>query len=263
MITVILNSMEGPLQLMLAKADANKDLMLIDQNIWEPGGQGAETLIPNLSALLKKNSLTANDINRIACVRGPGSFTGIRLALSTAVGLSISIPASPEMAGLDYLPILAHTAVEDINQNELPGTLWIITHARRGQVNIQGFAVNEQKALSALFPPQNCLLEAALKLIQEKTKGTMFISGSGVSRNAERLNQDLQEARIINDKFYIPSTASLLAAANSAIYSKNAIEPLYLRDSDAEENLPYIAAGLGLDPHQAMLDLLRLTGKVN
>jgi hypothetical protein len=36
--------------------------------------------------------------------------------------------------------------------------------------------------------------------------------------------------------------------------------PLYLRPCDAEENLPGIAAGLGLDPEEAALALKRLQG---
>ena len=131
MITLILNSMEGPLQLLLAENDSQgENLKLKAYQEWEPQGQGAETLIPNLAALLAQNKLAASDICRIACVRGPGSFTGIRLALTTALGLARSIASQPLLAGLDYLPLLANTALEEVSSSQLPASVWVLTHAR-------------------------------------------------------------------------------------------------------------------------------------
>ena len=45
-------------------------------------------LIPEIAALLQKQQATMSDIEAIVVVSGPGSFTGIRVGLSTAKGLS-------------------------------------------------------------------------------------------------------------------------------------------------------------------------------
>ncbi len=48
----------------------------------------AEDLIPNIEMLLKQANISTNDLELIAVSRGPGSFTGIRIGISTAIGLA-------------------------------------------------------------------------------------------------------------------------------------------------------------------------------
>jgi tRNA threonylcarbamoyladenosine biosynthesis protein TsaB len=49
----------------------------------------ARLLMPMLAGLLEHANLAFTDIDRFAVTTGPGSFTGIRVALATAHGLSI------------------------------------------------------------------------------------------------------------------------------------------------------------------------------
>ncbi len=53
-------------------------------------------------------SETAGRLKGIACVRGPGSFTGLRLVLSSVLGLHKAW--GTPLAGIDYLPLLAQGA---------------------------------------------------------------------------------------------------------------------------------------------------------
>lgn len=51
----------------------------------------AEDLLANIDKLLNRNSRSRHDIGLIAVSAGPGSFTGIRIGLSTAIGLKIGL----------------------------------------------------------------------------------------------------------------------------------------------------------------------------
>lgn len=52
----------------------------------------AENLLPQIDALLKKANVTIKDIQALAVGVGPGSFTGIRIAIATAKGLASVLP---------------------------------------------------------------------------------------------------------------------------------------------------------------------------
>lgn len=60
-------------------------------NLYEPyPSMQAERLIPMADAVLKSSNLTFKDIDYLVTTRGPGSFTGIRIALAAAAGFLIA-----------------------------------------------------------------------------------------------------------------------------------------------------------------------------
>ncbi len=266
-ILLLLNAAEGLLQIGLAASGQIKAWRELPA-----ARQGAEVLIPTLAGMLAEGGYNRTQISRIACVRGPGSFTGIRLALTTAFGLSRAITRpvgqGPLLAGLDYLPLLASSVLTEASG--LPANLaalWVLTHARRGQVNIQGFSADS----AALNEPETVSLSEAVAKITSQTAATAPISpaatvalvGSGLTRNKEELTQSLPTALLLPEAHNNPSPHAMLRLAENAIYSRDPIEPLYLRPCDAEENLPGIAAGLGLDPEEAALALKRLQTRID
>jgi tRNA threonylcarbamoyladenosine biosynthesis protein TsaB len=52
------------------------------------GGTFSAQLIPQISAILKRHNLTKNDIEGLAVVSGPGSFTGLRVGLAAIKALA-------------------------------------------------------------------------------------------------------------------------------------------------------------------------------
>ena len=70
---------------------------LIDSVSYEAWQCQSEKMIPELKALLEKHSYSSNDISGVIVGIGPGSYTGIRIALTTAkvLCLSLNIPLYP------------------------------------------------------------------------------------------------------------------------------------------------------------------------
>lgn len=74
-------------------------------------GQGgvsrAEDLLPNIDLLLTRSKISKIDIRAIAVSAGPGSFTGIRIGIATALGLgkalSIKIMTIPILDAIALL----------------------------------------------------------------------------------------------------------------------------------------------------------------
>ncbi|MFA6365671.1 MAG: tRNA (adenosine(37)-N6)-threonylcarbamoyltransferase complex dimerization subunit type 1 TsaB [Candidatus Hydrogenedentales bacterium] len=57
----------------------------------ESGFRHSETLLPTIERCLADASIGLKDIDLIACTSGPGSFTGLRIGMSTAKGLSLAL----------------------------------------------------------------------------------------------------------------------------------------------------------------------------
>lgn len=56
----------------------------IDKITWQAHRKLGETIHLKIKELLSKNKLDLKDLDAIACYKGPGSFTGLRIGLTVA-----------------------------------------------------------------------------------------------------------------------------------------------------------------------------------
>jgi len=64
----------------------------------DAGMRHSELVMDGLDALMRKAGLAPSDIGGVACMGGPGSFTGLRIGFSIAKGLALSL-------GVPFAPI--------------------------------------------------------------------------------------------------------------------------------------------------------------
>jgi len=88
--------------------------LVTEQNRYEfsssRGFKHSETLVEEIDLFLKREDLSVSDLDLIVCPGGPGSFTGLRIGMATAKGLSlgsgvpmVTVPTLDMLAyGLDY-----------------------------------------------------------------------------------------------------------------------------------------------------------------
>lgn len=77
---------------------------LVAGHIGEGSTSRSEDLLPAVEALLRGANATARDIGRIAVSLGPGSFTGLRIGIASALGLSKALKC--EVVGVPLLPAM-------------------------------------------------------------------------------------------------------------------------------------------------------------
>jgi len=193
-------------------------------------------LIPKLiNNCLKIIDTDLSDISRLACVIGPGSFTGLRISISILTGISMSknIP----MGGINYLDLLAHNAFLSVK-----GRVFVILYAKINLVYVQGF--DGPDPICPIHPPTVCRLDKVKDLF-DTHKGEVYVLGSGVRRYEGLF--DKWPITVLDPVFDRPSLESLIKYSSKIEYLTKPMSPLYLRPSDAEENLEDIVKKRGLN----------------
>jgi len=233
---LVINGTEELLQVVIG----NSQGILFHSAINAPG-RTMKFLVPTLAEGLKRLDLSLKDLDGIACTRGPGSFTGIRIVLATIEGMTRGSGIS--VCGLEYLPILA----ADIPYH-FSGEAWILTYARKAMVYIQGFAM---PGAAPLAPADACTLEEAGAILRSR-KVPLVLHGSGLKKNMSFFQDLVPKSSQILQKGCAPTPEGLLKAGLEGIFSHTPILPLYIRHSDAEDNLASIARKRGISLQDAL-----------
>lgn len=250
-VALVLNNCEERLQLVLGLLNGESAPELLSSRELCVPRRTVQFLLPAVAEMLAEQELAPGALRRIAVTRGPGSFTGVRLALSAAAGLAAASPQRTLQAGLDYLPLVAAAALE---LSERP--VFALTYARRGQVYLQRFTQDQAQG-----PLKALKAEDAASEIQDTNEPAMLV-GTGLHKNFE-IFSPLADAghTLLGPHLSAPSPDVLLLAASRAAYSTAPINPEYGRAADAEDNLDAIAAQRGIDPAEARRMLAQSRGE--
>ncbi len=120
----------------------------------------AEALAPVLAKLLKKAGVKPARIGCVAVGIGPGSFTGLRIAVTTAKVLSYTLKT--KLVGISSLEAMARTAGSD-------GEYAALVDAKKSQVYAAVYQ-RKNKRWKTLRKPGLFLREDVLKSLKKETQ---------------------------------------------------------------------------------------------
>lgn len=151
---------------------------------WRCGQNHSVELMPNLNRLLEKNDIDIKSVSGVIVARGPGSFNGLRVGVSTAKGLAFGLGA----------PIVGVSTLEAAAWQHAGTGLPIcpILNAGRGEIATATYQQKEGewKQITAEHI-------STVKALCRETKGKAVFCGEPTSAIIEDLTERLGEKAVI------------------------------------------------------------------
>ena len=177
-----------------------------------------KNLIPMTGEALKEAGIEKKDLTHVACSIGPGSFTGVRVGVSTARALCqvLEIPAVP-VGTLDAF-IMKPCKTRYIAA---------ILNARRGQVYGMVYDKEEERFL---LPPSACMLTDVVECVEcNNIFGDLTYFGDGIDAYFEK---DWQQKTLTKDG---RNNLKKLAYAGDNVETSDISDAVNKRNFDAEK----------------------------
>lgn len=187
----------------------------------------SEKLLPAVVRTLEILDIPLERIDFYAVTVGPGSFTGLRVAVSTVKGLAFA--TGKRVVPLSTLEVIARAFAF------VPYPICPILDARKGEVYAALFRWSE-RGFERIMDDTVMSVEALLSLISEKT---LFV-GDGLEIYGGKIREIFGHKAIIAEPFRgipLPSIVALLGedrAKSGQTVSARELVPKYLRKSEAE-----------------------------
>lgn len=193
------------------------------------------TMVPMISRLLDETGVDKSSLTHIAASIGPGSFTGIRIGVSTARALCqcLDVPAVP-VPTLDSF--LSKKEVLALDKDTIACA---IINARRGQV---------YGVIDGYLKPQPCMLDDVLQVLKDQVfpegKKVLFF-GDGIDAYQKTIEESLPDKQsygFADEKFRYQDavsagTLALEMIKKGMIKKYDELMPDYMRKAEAEQKL--------------------------
>ena len=212
-----------------ASAALARDGTLVDMKFQNAGLTHSRTLLPMAEQLLREQGLTMAEVDAVAVAHGPGSFTGIRIGVSTAKGLCWA--AEKPAIGVSTLEAMA----------------WNAEHAPEGCVICCAMDARRDQVYNALFrfeggKPRRLCPDRAIGLDElaaelKNLENPIFVLGDGGTLCYNYLSKEGLDVTLAGETELLQNAWGVCRAAAEHAASADsgaALLPVYLRLSQAE-----------------------------
>ena len=199
------------------------DGTLLGQTFQNCGLTHSATLLPMAVDLIKNCGVSKSELGMIAVARGPGSFTGVRIGVSTAKGLAWALE----------IPVCGVSTLEAMAWHGLSApegaTLCCVMDARREQVYNALFRIRDG-APFRLCPDRAISIGELAEELKNAKNGVLLI-GDG----AKLCYNEIEGAILPPEPLICQSAWGVAMAAGSAASTDcHGLTPVYIRLSQAE-----------------------------
>lgn len=188
----------------------------------------SERLLGAIELVLKEARCHIENIDGWAIALGPGSFTGLRIGVSTVKGLALA--TGKPAVGISTLDVLAFQIPTT------PHLICPILDARKQEVYTAFYRFEKENTLKRLSPYQTLRPKDLAKNIKEPT---IFL-GDGVKTYKNFLKNSLSSLAIFSPACLHFSHGSMVAGLGSDLLREgksldlSTLVPIYIRPSEAE-----------------------------
>lgn len=187
-------------------------------------------LMPTIDKLFQLVQWQPADIDRVVVAQGPGSYTGVRIAVTTAKVL----------ADTENLPLVGVSSLAVLARNVVPASDDLIVpffDARRGNVFAGAYQWNNGQLVNKIADQHVAMNDLLGQLA--KVDHQVLLVGHLTDRIKKKMTGDLPtNVHLMPRPFAIPSTYQLALAGEKAEPTKDIdnFVPHYLRITEAEAN---------------------------
>lgn len=191
-------------------------------------------IMPAIDKALRESGVSLKQIDYFAIGLGPGSFTALRIGLATLKGLAF--PFNKPVVGVVSLDVAANS--QGITKKSITeGLVCPIIDAKRSLVYSAIYSLKNGQ----LRRKSRYFLLAVDELLKKiKRDGKVIFSGDGLLLYRNDIEKGLGlSAGFVDERFWYPEPASLLACAREKIKNKefsplDKIVPLYLYPKECQ-----------------------------
>ena len=198
----------------------------------------SQKLMPLVDEILKQTNLTLKDFDFYACSVGPGSFTGVRIGVSTVKAF----------CDVTNVPIVSVSSLESLAYNTLASNftndadlVCSILDAKNDNVYFELFKkLDNHFELIENLDAKN--IDEMITLLKKYHSTSILFVGDGAKKHQYKLLEYFSKATFVEDVFNKQTSNSVGIAGyyhfkNGNFGDSNSITPLYLRKSQAERAL--------------------------
>lgn len=185
-------------------------------------------LMPAIDQLMRSGNMTPDQLDKIVVAQGPGSYTGVRIGLTTAKSMAwaLDIP----VVGVSSLEVLAYQG-RFFNSYICP-----FFDARRGLV-FTGLYFWGNNGLELVTNEENISMKRWLQQLEKTHENVLFLSPD-IALHQDAIQENLGNRAVIpNGSFHTANPSHLaMAGFTKSPDNTHTLTPNYLRLAEAEAN---------------------------